>query len=573
MSGWNPMWKNMHQQGQHEPALNANSQPSVPSSPKFADLLAEVQRGDPEPGAMTESGISDEEDSQDEFPPSSSSLSSNTIQLGFYYERRGTRPLHSPNSRLHSKETEILDESLAEISLDPLSDLALDALNKKKSYSVTQFMTKQWQHLSAHEKHLLYSKKASLWQPATSDSGCALDYEPFLLASFKFVLYPDYAGAVVPLDGPKHFPDWQHILAVIKMPNSELPSSLFATLDSSSGTRGSRSPLTDSKTVAGCPICLADEAEHPRITSCGHIFCLACIVLYFNSTVESFSSGVKWTKCPLCYNRVHIKELKPLLYLSNFESESPPTKDDPDPLSKTETGCLPHSDVTDQSVVVSGMRFVPVHGGAAGVGRIMSLKSMSSLHHQYYYPETHYSPEGRLTASLLDALYEIEQTTVLLLFQEALQEDASQVSCYESLLTHLHTAYSGAQQRLCLLPESPRVVGKRVWIAATGQPIFLDPICAEQADPFPIEKHAMHRKDNKSSQWSDSESSSSQPACLEPAEDGIASKTTASILSLQFCDSDNVLVRDRTTTFPNLRGLSLGTPFYLLKPADPNIWQ
>lgn len=56
-----------------------------------------------------------------------------------------------------------------------------------------------------------------------------------------------------------------------------------------------------------CPICLGDEFVAPRMTRCGHIFCLPCILSFF----EFADPKLKSISCPLCSNV--IKQTHPLL--------------------------------------------------------------------------------------------------------------------------------------------------------------------------------------------------------------------------------------------------------------------
>ncbi|XP_061841847.2 E3 ubiquitin-protein ligase RNF10 [Nerophis lumbriciformis] len=55
--------------------------------------------------------------------------------------------------------------------------------------------------------------------------------------------------------------------------------------------------------VPSCPICLYPPVA-ARITRCGHIFCWPCILHYL-----SLSDKI-WSKCPICYESVHMGDLK-----------------------------------------------------------------------------------------------------------------------------------------------------------------------------------------------------------------------------------------------------------------------
>ncbi|XP_037633482.1 RING finger protein 10 [Sebastes umbrosus] len=55
--------------------------------------------------------------------------------------------------------------------------------------------------------------------------------------------------------------------------------------------------------VPSCPICLYPPLS-ARITKCGHIFCWPCMLHYLSLGDKS------WSKCPICYEAVHIADLK-----------------------------------------------------------------------------------------------------------------------------------------------------------------------------------------------------------------------------------------------------------------------
>lgn len=58
-----------------------------------------------------------------------------------------------------------------------------------------------------------------------------------------------------------------------------------------------------------CPICLF----HPvaaKMTRCGHVYCWPCILHYL-----ALSDKKSWRKCPICYEAVHLEDLKSALAL------------------------------------------------------------------------------------------------------------------------------------------------------------------------------------------------------------------------------------------------------------------
>lgn len=74
--------------------------------------------------------------------------------------------------------------------------------------------------------------------------------------------------------------------------------------------------LLDSMAI--CPICL-DEFVAPRITKCGHTFCLPCILRHFYNSSDKTSSTrniSNVSKCPCCFEEIHNDQLRPVLFHS-----------------------------------------------------------------------------------------------------------------------------------------------------------------------------------------------------------------------------------------------------------------
>lgn len=61
--------------------------------------------------------------------------------------------------------------------------------------------------------------------------------------------------------------------------------------------------LVSSSEESQCPICLYPP-KAARMTRCGHIFCFSCILHYLSLSDKS------WRKCPICYESVHLQDLK-----------------------------------------------------------------------------------------------------------------------------------------------------------------------------------------------------------------------------------------------------------------------
>lgn len=123
--------------------------------------------------------------------------------------------------------------------------------------------------------------KTSRSRPAT------VDKSRYVNANMKFVLDPngDYSTSV---NEPDEALAWSSILQVIT-PH---------VLDS-----------------FGCPICLDSCPLAPRISRCGHTFCLQCIIRFLHD--DNITASAKWNKCPICSEPMHLSELKPVKFDDN----------------------------------------------------------------------------------------------------------------------------------------------------------------------------------------------------------------------------------------------------------------
>ncbi|KTW26156.1 hypothetical protein T552_03048 [Pneumocystis carinii B80] len=72
-----------------------------------------------------------------------------------------------------------------------------------------------------------------------------------------------------------------------------------------------------------CAICLEEDLVASRMTKCGHIFCLPCIIRYFESKNEDNNKDFKWKRCPICFDLICIMDLKPLRWYDNASPELP----------------------------------------------------------------------------------------------------------------------------------------------------------------------------------------------------------------------------------------------------------
>lgn len=119
--------------------------------------------------------------------------------------------------------------------------------------------------------------------------------EYFINANYRFIVspYEDYRPQMLDPDVPI---PWENILQILV------------------------SRLTQH---SSCAICLEEDLVASRMTKCGHIFCLPCIIRYFESKNEDDNRDFKWKRCPICFDAISIMDLKPLRWHDNVSPELP----------------------------------------------------------------------------------------------------------------------------------------------------------------------------------------------------------------------------------------------------------
>ncbi|KAI9002787.1 hypothetical protein BC832DRAFT_107625 [Gaertneriomyces semiglobifer] len=131
--------------------------------------------------------------------------------------------------------------------------------------------------------------------------------ERFVNANFRFVMNCD-GDYTINLHDPDTLVDWDQVVQTI-VPSVKNPS---------------------------CPICLGKPVA-PRATKCGHVYCFACVLHYLAL------GDRKWRKCPICYDAIYAKDLRPARFWI-MESQPEPG-DNSTSLEMTLMKRLPNSSV------------------------------------------------------------------------------------------------------------------------------------------------------------------------------------------------------------------------------------
>lgn len=324
------------------------------------------------------------------------------LELGFYY-KAAPSPDHTPEDADGMLDTDV---DLLDVTMQPRSS--------KRGFASPQSLTKKLGNMSLDERHLVLQGSGGIdassidpRRPRAPNPPSPGNYEAYLLSRFKVLLFPDYetlyddaTSSVIGARGLSRLPEWRHVFGLLLPPG----------------------PGASMAVPEGCPICLAETAVWPRITSCGHVFCLECIYSYLAlpaSVEERYQRTLtSWKKCPLCYNMIHKKDLKYLLYPTLQASSS-------------------------LELQSAGLAFEPILDSMLGL-LPPSLQDLPHLRHQYYLPtiQSDVLQPARVSCALLDTLYHDENMAILQLMQECLNGvDVERLAIISDLLAHLYANY------------------------------------------------------------------------------------------------------------------------------------
>jgi hypothetical protein len=139
-------------------------------------------------------------------------------------------------------------------------------------------------------------------QPTWGHNQYAANKAIYVHANYRFVVSPDASYSTHAIDADEHL-EWSNVLQVLASAESQQTS---------------------------CPICLSEPVA-PRMATCGHIFCLPCLMRFISSSNGDNSKplrGARWKKCPICDDSIYLHEVRPVRFYAGQETPLPRVGDD-----------------------------------------------------------------------------------------------------------------------------------------------------------------------------------------------------------------------------------------------------
>lgn len=207
--------------------------------------------------------------------------------------RQVSQPRNNQNQRKQnksSKKAKLVDYDASELA-------AMKSVNSRKGQtSITHLMNfslpprphVQHQHLPYRP----HQRRNRTW--GLGSGYHAVDKARYVHANYRFIVRPDREYHTQTVDADVYV-GWDAVLQI----------------------------LVSAETQAStCPICLSEPVA-PRMSKCGHIFCLPCLIRYMHSTDETHTMPEKrarWKKCPICEDSIYMSEIRPVRWFQGQEA-------------------------------------------------------------------------------------------------------------------------------------------------------------------------------------------------------------------------------------------------------------
>lgn len=179
-----------------------------------------------------------------------------------------------------------------------------NASSRRGQTSITHLLNYSAPRPRFENHHTSYNRnyrRNPTWGPGSGYH--TADKARYVHANYRFIVSPKGNYSKQAVDADEHL-DWADVLQVLASAESQ---------------------------AASCPICLSEPVA-PRMATCGHIFCLPCLIRFMHSTSSEEASAhekkARWRKCPICDDSVQVSEVRPVRFYAGQESPLPRPGDD-----------------------------------------------------------------------------------------------------------------------------------------------------------------------------------------------------------------------------------------------------
>ncbi|PWW74811.1 hypothetical protein C7212DRAFT_358672 [Tuber magnatum] len=178
------------------------------------------------------------------------------------------------------------------------SQVTMGTRNRRKGTSITHLMRWNVSTAASQSSDSYHWHDSRRYPTYGMGSGYhEVDKARYVNANYRFIVHPggDFRAQVINPDDPL---PWNLVLQVLASAKTQQPT---------------------------CPICLSTPVA-PRMSKCGHIFCLPCLIRYMASVEDAKSPSErrpKYKKCVICMDSVYLVESRPVRFFAGQENAAP----------------------------------------------------------------------------------------------------------------------------------------------------------------------------------------------------------------------------------------------------------
>ncbi|KAG0125949.1 hypothetical protein HOY82DRAFT_492159 [Tuber indicum] len=178
------------------------------------------------------------------------------------------------------------------------SQITMGTRNRRKGTSITHLMSWNVSTTASRSSDSYRWHDSRRYPTYGMGSGYhEVDKARYVNANYRFIVHPggDFRAQTINPDDPL---PWNLVLQVLASAKTQQPT---------------------------CPICLSIPVA-PRMSKCGHIFCLPCLIRYMASVEDDkcpLERRPKYKKCVICMDSVYLAESRPVRFFTGQENVAP----------------------------------------------------------------------------------------------------------------------------------------------------------------------------------------------------------------------------------------------------------
>ncbi|KAI5285112.1 hypothetical protein KEM54_000823 [Ascosphaera aggregata] len=243
-----------------------------------------------------------------------------SISIPDQSSRKRNHKHHRKPPRPANQSRRNIDDDFQDLFINPMSSTFSHSPSSSSSSSLRNLSSRKGRtsitHLLDFSRPLTYeeihnhSQRLSTTPRRKGPTYYSRGYLPadkarYVHGNYRFIVFPTHSYSAQASNADVHI-DWSDVLQVIASAQYQ---------------------------STACPICLSEPVA-PRMSRCGHVFCLPCLIRYMHSNDDlaavTFNNAStnhpppqtlpekkqKWKKCPICEDSIYLTHARPVRFYS-----------------------------------------------------------------------------------------------------------------------------------------------------------------------------------------------------------------------------------------------------------------